>query len=100
MSQEEYQVCDACGVTAEMGFMIAEGDDVADVNIFASSKELALAEFQRYLTLATEVNKNVIHDLNEAEALSLDPLIVKFKFECSAEKLIFELKSRSIPKSF
>ncbi len=96
MSQEEYQVCDACGVTAEMGFVISEGDDVAEVAIFANSKEMALAEFQRYLTLAQTVNEKVIHDLNEAHDFALEPLNIKFKFECSAEKLIFELKSRSI----
>lgn len=94
--QDEYQVCDACGVTAEMGFMINEGDDVADVTIFAASKEAAMIEFQRYLSLAKEVNVNVIHNLNENAELDLNPLVIKFKFECSAEKLIFELKSRSI----
>lgn len=96
MSQEEYQVCDACGVSAEMGFVISEGDDVADVTIFANSKEAALAEFNRYLTLAQSVNEKVIHNLNEADDFLPEPLSIKFKFECSAEKLIFELKSRAI----
>lgn len=96
MSQEEYQVCEACGVTAEMGFVIGEGDEVAEVRIFAEEKAAAIAEFERYLSLAKEVNENVIHDLNECAELVLDPLVVKLKFECSAEKLIFELRSRSL----
>ncbi|KXF82968.1 DUF406 family protein [Enterovibrio coralii] len=98
MSQEEYQVCDACGVTAEMGFVISEGDDVAEVSIFASDKDAAIAEFKNYLALAKEVNENVLHDLNECADVSFDPLTVRLKFECSAEKLIFELRSRSLAK--
>ncbi|WP_407334044.1 DUF406 family protein [Enterovibrio sp. 27052020O] len=98
MSQEEFQVCDACGVTAEMGYVISEGDDVAEVEIFAADKAAALSEFRAYLSLAKEVNDAVIHDLDETAELALDPLKVKLKFECSAEKLIFELRSRSLAK--
>ncbi len=96
MSQEEYQVCDACGVTAEMGYVISEGDDVAEVQIFAESMEEAATEFERYLSLAKTVNQNVIHDFDQAEQVNDKKVTVKLKFECSAEKLIFELKSRSI----
>ncbi|MEZ8140914.1 hypothetical protein A1OO_15680 [Enterovibrio norvegicus FF-33] len=98
MSQEEYQVCDACGVTAEMGYVISEGDDVAEVEIFASDKTAAMAEFRAYLSLAKEVNDAVIHDLDENAEWGLNPLTVKLKFECSAEKLIFELRSRALAK--
>ncbi|PKF49841.1 DUF406 family protein [Enterovibrio nigricans] len=98
MSQEENQVCEACGVTAEMGFVIGEGDEVAEVSIFAADKESAIAEFKNYLALAKQVNENVEHDLNESAEFSVDPLTVRLKFECSAEKLIFELRSRSLAK--
>lgn len=98
MSQEEFQVCDACGVTAEMGFVISEGDDTAEVIIFASNPEDAIAEFQSYALLAKEVNANVIHDFNADVEFAFDPLKANFKFECSAEKLIFELRSRSLAK--
>lgn len=96
MSQDENQICEACGVSAEMGYMINEGDDVALVEIVATNKELALSEFDRYLKLAKQVNENVTHNLNREEEFAINPLIVKLKFECSAEKLIFELKSRSL----
>ncbi len=98
MSQEEYQVCDACGVTAEMGYVISEGDDVAEVQIFAQSNEEASKEFERYLSLAKTVNPNVMHDFGQAEEVFDSQVMVKLKFECSAEKLIFELKSRSIAR--
>lgn len=96
MKQEKNQACDACGVTAEMGYLIAEGDDIAEVIIFADNKAIALAEFNEYLLLAKQVNNNVVHDLDENEVIFFNPLNVKFTFECSAEKLIFELRSRSL----
>lgn len=98
MKSSESQVCEACGVTAEMGYMIAEGDDVAEVVIYAQDKDSALTEFNAYLSIAKETNENVVHDLDMNSDFSLDPLTVKLKFECSAEKLIFELKSRSLAK--
>lgn len=99
MTQQENQACDACGVTAEMGYVILEGDDVAEVTIFAENKDMALAEFQGYMTMAKKVNENVIHNLDENADFPTNPLIIKLKFECSAEKLIFELRSRSLAKS-
>ena len=98
MTQSNNEVCDACGVTAEMGYVILDNDDVTEVTIFSEEKSHAIAEFNEYLQLAKSVNKNVVHDLDENADLSLDPLIIKLKFECSAEKLIFELRSRSLTK--
>ena len=99
MAQSNTEVCDACGVTAEMGYVILDGDDVAEVSIFSENKTHAIAEFNEYLQLAKAVNKNVLHDLDEKIELSHNPLTVKLKFECSAEKLIFELRSRSLIKT-
>ncbi|ATF08665.1 DUF406 family protein [Candidatus Enterovibrio altilux] len=94
MNHKEYQVCDACGVAVEIGYVISEGDDVADVEIFASNKTAAIAKFHDYLALAKQVNAYVIHDFDEATDFAFNRLQVKLKFECSAEKLIFELRSR------
>lgn len=91
----ENEVCEACGCSAEMGFIIKEGDDIAEVTIFAQGKEILLAQLEPYLKLAERVNPNYehqIHDLSEDE----NKLTAKIKFECSAEKLIFELQSRSL----
>ncbi|MCW8330149.1 YfcZ/YiiS family protein [Photobacterium sp. SDRW27] len=99
MSNEEldYQTCEACGVSAEMGFIIKEGDDVAQVHIYANGKAALEAELNNYLALAKEVNANFKY---EASSLTDDSqeLTARIQFECSAEKLIFELKSRSIAK--
>lgn len=99
MSQQENQACDACGVTAEMGYVIVEGDDVAQVSIFAENKVAALEEFKGYMCLAKQINENVLHDLDENSDFPINPLVINVKFECSAEKLIFELRSRSLAKT-
>jgi len=99
MSNEEldYQTCEACGVSAEMGFIIKEGDDVAEVHIFANGKAALEAELNNYLALAKEVNANFKHEVSPLTDDS-QALTARIQFECSAEKLIFELKSRSIAK--
>ncbi|EAS44281.1 DUF406 domain-containing protein [Photobacterium profundum] len=95
--EQEFQACDACGVSAEMGFIIKEGDDVAEVSIFAQSKVALENEFNNYLALAKEVNANFEYQVSELTEESTE-LTARIKFECSAEKLIFELKSRSLAK--
>lgn len=91
------EVCEACGCAGEMGFIIKEGDDVAEVSIFASSKAQIEAEFNKYVALAKEVCENVEFEASELTDDSTE-LKARFKFEVSAEKLIFELKSRSISR--
>ncbi|KMV30079.1 hypothetical protein AB733_14265 [Photobacterium swingsii] len=93
----EYQACEACGVSAEMGFVIKENDDVAEVKIFANGKTALLAEFSNYLALAKEVNTNFKHETTPLSEESQE-LTARIEFECSAEKLIFELRSRSLAK--
>ncbi|MBW3695527.1 DUF406 family protein [Vibrio sp. T187] len=97
MSQEvvDNSVCEACGCAGEIGFVIKEGDDVAEVTIFAESKAQLEAEFDKYLTLAKQVSKNVEYNVTELTEESRE-LKALLKFEVSAEKLIFELKSRSL----
>jgi uncharacterized protein YfcZ (UPF0381/DUF406 family) len=95
--EQEFQPCDACGVSAEVGFIIKEGDDVAEVSIFAQSKVALENEFNNYLALAKEVNDNFEYQTSELTEESTE-LTARIKFECSAEKLIFELKSRSLAK--
>ncbi|MDB1126170.1 DUF406 family protein [Vibrio algarum] len=93
----ENELCEACGVTAEVGFIIGEGDEVADVSIFGQSKQLLQLELDKYVTLAKEICANVQYDTTPIPD-GITELHVKFKFEVSAEKLIFELKSRSISR--
>ncbi|ROV59091.1 DUF406 family protein [Vibrio ponticus] len=95
--EQEPQVCEACGCAGEMGFIIKEGDDVAEVTIFAQGKELLESELAKYVELAKQVSKEVEFETTEL-ADDATELTARFKFEVSAEKLIFELKSRSLAR--
>ena len=94
-NDQEFQTCEACGVSAEMGFIIKEGDDVAEVKIFANNKAALEGELANYLALAKEVNANFKHEVTPLEDDSTE-LTARIQFECSAEKLIYELKTRSL----
>lgn len=93
----ENDVCEACGSAGEIGFMIKEGDETAEVSITATSKALLESELKKYVDLATKVCANVEYSCSELTEASTQ-LTARFKFEVSAEKLIFELKSRSLTR--
>jgi uncharacterized protein YfcZ (UPF0381/DUF406 family) len=97
ISKSDIEVCEACGTAGEMGFIIKEGDDVSEVSLFAESKEQLEREIQKYIELAKSVNDKVEYDF---PALTDDSkeLHAKFKFEVSAEKLIFDLKTRTLSR--
>jgi len=97
MSTEPEQVCEACGCAGEMGFIIKEGDDVAEVSIFAEGKTLLEAELNKYVDLAKQVCAAVEYEVSPIDEDSSE-LTARFKFEVSAEKLIFELKTRSLAR--
>lgn len=97
ISNPEGELCEACGVSAEVGFIISEGDEVAEISLFGESKQALEQELEKYVSLAKEVNANVELDIG-AMADSAKELHARFKFEVSAEKLIFELKTRSISR--
>lgn len=91
------EVCEACGCAGEMGYIIKEGDDVAEVTIMGESIAVLEAEFEKYLALAQSVNSKVEFEKSPLNDSSKE-LSARFKFEVSAEKLIFELKSRSLAR--
>ncbi|KGY14091.1 hypothetical protein NM22_01120 [Vibrio tubiashii] len=97
MSTEPEQVCEACGCAGEMGFIIKEGDDVAEVTIFAEGKALLEAELSKYTELAKQVCADVEYEVSPINDDSSE-LTARFKFKVSAEKLIFELKTRSLAR--
>ncbi|CAK4074166.1 YfcZ/YiiS family protein [Vibrio sp. MarTm2] len=97
MSTEQQDVCEACGCAGEMGFIIKEGDDVAEVTIYAQGKALLESELAKYIELAQQVCAAVQYEVSPIEEES-NELTARFKFEVSAEKLIFELKTRSLAR--
>ncbi len=67
MKENQTDACDACGVSAEIGYIISEGDDVAEVTIEATSPEALKARFEQYLELAKSINPAVKHDFNNQQ---------------------------------
>ncbi|QUJ69284.1 DUF406 family protein (plasmid) [Photobacterium sp. GJ3] len=86
--------CEACGVAAEIGFLIREGDDVSELDFRGEHRVAIESEFEPYLRLAQSVNAAVQHEClflaNDTE------MKARLHFECSAEKIIFDLKSRAL----
>jgi uncharacterized protein YfcZ (UPF0381/DUF406 family) len=93
----DIDVCEACGCAGEIGFIIKEGDEVAEVTVIANDQALQDAELAKYIAMAKQVCANVEYEVTPREANATE-LHAKFKFEVSAEKLIFELKSRSLAR--
>ena len=94
---EKNQVCEACGCAGEIGFIIKEGDEVADVTVFAQTKTELESELQKYIELAKSVCVDVEYNVSEITEES-NQATARFKVEVSAEKLIFELKTRSLAR--
>ncbi len=94
---EGNQVCEACGCAGEIGFVIKEGDEVADVTVFADSKVALESEIAAYVELAKSVCANVEYNVSDITEDSKEAS-ARFKFEVSAEKLIFELKTRTLAR--
>ncbi len=98
MSQDvgNNDVWEACGCAGEIGFIIKEGDEVAEVTVYGNSKALIEAEFAKYKVVsASKRFSNVEFEASEMTEESTE-LHARFKFEVSAEKIIFELKTRSL----
>ncbi|CAM3746252.1 hypothetical protein VA7868_03360 [Vibrio aerogenes CECT 7868] len=93
----ENDVCEACGTFGEIGYIIKEGDNVADVKIMGGTNEALQSELDKYIELAKQVCANVKYEADPINEETQE-LTARFEFEVSAEKIIFELKSRSLIK--
>jgi uncharacterized protein (TIGR00743 family) len=90
------ETCESCGCFAEIGTIIGEGDEVMALVIEAATEVAADAKFAAYEALARQVSADVVvtRRLNQvATGVTLD---AELQFSCTAEKLIFELRARSI----
>lgn len=59
----ENEVCEACGCAGEIGFIIREGDDVAEVSLFGSDKAHLEGKLAEYISLAKQVCANVEYEV-------------------------------------
>ena len=88
------ETCDSCGCFAEIGTIIGEGDDVMELVIEAAAEADAREKFAAYEALAKQVTAKSSSELSRGP----DGVILKarLQFTCTAEKLIFEMRARSL----
>lgn len=92
---KENEICETCcSMAGEIGFVIKQGDEVSDITISGDAYQDMKARLQEYMIIAQDVNKNVI--LEEVFDDKTNQLNARICFEASAEKIIFELKTRHL----
>ncbi len=98
MSVEEHvqETCEACGCAAEIGTVISEGDDSLNFTIESDDMASAEARLAKYEALARDIYPEVTVAKQVSEASGRFTLAVALQFSCTAEKLIFEMRSRAI----
>ena len=90
------ETCDSCGCFAEIGTIIGEGDDVMELVIEAAAEADARATPAAYEALAQQVTAEAVIDSELTQGADGVILKARLQFTCTAEKLIFEMRARSI----
>ncbi len=94
--QRMQETCEACGCVAEVGTIIGEGDEILHFTVAAANEADAKARVAPFEALAKEICGEVkvaTVSRNVGETVELD---VSLQFTCTAEKLIFEMRSRAL----
>ncbi len=90
-STETNDVCEACGSFVELGSVITEDDTIFVLPLEGSDpagvKKMAL----KYVDAATKRFASVVISQKEALKGDIFHVEITFTFECTAEKLIFEM---------
>ncbi len=96
IKEQVQEACESCGSYAEVGTIIGEGDETVLVPIEGDSEAEAGARLARFEALAREV----CPELKLATELEkqADGVVLNawFEFTCTAERLIFEMRARSL----
>jgi len=87
----ENDVCDACGTIVELGSVIAEGDTVLVLPFTGADKTSVKALTEKYITAAKTRFPDVITDIEYQEVDGTVQGKLTLQFDCTAEKLIFEM---------
>lgn len=90
-NSNETDVCEACGTIVELGSVIAEGDNVL-VLPFSGEAEAVSRLVEKYSEAAKERFSTVEINVEKKS----DGVELTLRFECTAEKLIFEMGLSSI----
>ena len=88
---QENDVCEACGTIVELGSVIAENDCVLVLPFSGPNKPSVEALADKYITAAKNRFETVDVSVTFEEANNVVESKVSLEFECTAEKLIFEM---------
>ena len=95
--QEQVQeTCEACGCVAEIGTIINEGDDTVKFSVEAENEASALARLEQFTALAREICDEVTVAHETQSVAGGVQVNASLTFSCTAEKIIFEMRSRAI----
>lgn len=87
----EADVCDACGTIVELGSVITADDTVFVLPFDGADKAGVNKVAQKYIDAATKRFSTVEINKSESTIEQGFRCEVTFTFECTAEKLIFEM---------
>lgn len=95
--QEQVQeTCEACGCVAEIGSIINEGDDLITLTVEAADAVSAEARLDKFVELARAIYSDVVVAKEMQTTTDGVVLNCSLTFSCTAEKIIFEMRSRAI----
>ncbi len=98
MSVQEHvqETCEACGCVAEIGTVISEGDDRVVLTVEAPTMDAAEERLAKYVELARAVYSDVVVTKEPKSSAAGVAINCQLAFSCTAEKIIFEMRSRAI----
>ena len=88
---QENDVCEACGTIVELGSVIREDDTQLVLPFSGPTKESVEALADKYIKAAKARFDTVDITVDYKEVESIIESKVTLQFECTAEKLIFEM---------
>ncbi|AGH80556.1 hypothetical protein PCNPT3_03070 [Psychromonas sp. CNPT3] len=88
---ETTDVCEACGSFVELGSVINADDTVFVLPFKGSSLDGVNKMAKKYIDAAKKRFESVIISTEETQKEEIFHIEVTFTFECTAEKLIFEM---------
>ena len=89
--QCEVDVCEACGSIVELGSVISDDDTVLILPFAGGSKATVAQLAQKYIDAAKERFPEVIVNTEESSDAEGEHINLSLTFDCTAEKLIFEM---------
>ncbi|WP_108652700.1 DUF406 family protein [Dongshaea marina] len=90
------ETCDACGAFAEIGTVIGEGDDILELSLSGDNEQQLKEQFAKCVALAKEIYADAKVEQSISSENGTVTLKGKIQFGCTAEKMIFEMRARSL----